>query len=164
MTWDRFHTEAEPLAALARDRFEGAGLILLGTLRRNGFPRISPVEPLIFDGQLYLGMMWQSRKALDLRRDPRCVVHSVVTSKDGTEGDVKVYGRAIERADPEERSRYGAALFDRIGWRPPGDFHLFSVDIEEVGYFRVEGTGHRVGHWCPGQTLGAMKTHPGAPV
>ena len=82
-------------------------------------------------------------KALDLRRDPRCVVHSIVTGTAGTEGDVKVYGRAVEitGADPDERrrDRYGAALFARIGWRPTGDFHLFVVDIDEVGYFRVEG-------------------------
>lgn len=160
MTWDEFESQAGPLAAIARRRFEDPGLILLGTLRGNGFPRISPVEPLIVGGTLYLGMMWQSRKALDLERDARCVVHSIVTSRDGTEGDVKVYGRALPVADPDERDRYGAALFDRIGWRPPGDFHLFAVTIEEVGYIRVEGKEHRVSHWRPGQRLTEWDTHP----
>ena len=51
----------------------------------------------MFDGQLALGMMWRSMKALDLLRDPRCVVHSVVSDKDGTEGEFKVYGRAAAR-------------------------------------------------------------------
>jgi hypothetical protein len=162
VTWAQFEGGAPPLAALARERFEGPGLVLVGTLRRGGWPRISPVEPLIVEGQLYLGMMWQSKKALDLQGDPRCVVHSLVTNRDGAEGDVKVYGRAVEISDPEERHRYGAALFDRIGWRPEGPFHLFAVDVEEVGYFRVEGDAHRVWHWRPGQTLGALETHPGA--
>jgi hypothetical protein len=31
--------------------------VLVGTLRANGWPRISPVEALIVDGGLYLGMM-----------------------------------------------------------------------------------------------------------
>lgn len=125
--------------------------------------RISPVEPLIVGRQLYLGMMWRSLKALDLQRDPRCVVHSLVTSNDGTEGDVKVYGRAVEIADPDERHRYGVALEAAIGWRPTGDFHLFTVDIDEIGYIRVDGAVHRVWHWRPGQTLGPLRSRPGTP-
>lgn len=126
------------------------GLVLVGTLRANGWPRISPVEPLIHDGQLLLGMMWQSRKAQDLLRDPRCVVHSVVSDKGGTQGDVKVYGRAVAVSDPDVRESYCQALQARIGWRPGNDeFHLFAVDITEVGYFQVVGDGHRVEHWRP---------------
>jgi hypothetical protein len=163
VSWDRFESEAGPLAAIARERFDDAGLILLGTLRRSGGPRISPVEPIISEGRLYLGMMWRSLKALDLRRDERCVVHSLVTNATGTEGDVKVYGRAIEIFDPDERHRYGTALHAKIGWRPAGDFHLFAVDIDEVGYIRVDGAVHRVWHWRPGEPLGELETRPGTP-
>jgi hypothetical protein len=162
VTWGEFETAAGPLAAVARQRFDDAGLVIVGTLRRRGWPRVSPVEPLIFDGRLYLGMLWQSMKALDLQRDPRCVVHSVVRSSDGAEGDVKVYGRAEEITALPERDRYGEALFARIGWRPSGDFHLFNVDIEEVGYFRVEGDMHRVWHWRPGEELGELETRAGS--
>jgi hypothetical protein len=147
VTWNEFRVADPDFAALCEERVDGAGLVLVGTLRRNGWPRISPVEPLIMDGALYLGMMWQSKKALDLLSDPRCVVHSTVTDKGGTEGDVKVYARAVDIVDPEERDRYAVALYQRIGWRPEGDFHLFAVDIEEVGYFRVVGDGHEVRHW-----------------
>lgn len=125
------------------------GVVLVGTLRANGWPRISPVEPLIVDGRLYLGMMWQSRKARDLLTDPRCVVHTAVHGRDGTEGDVKVYGEARDVADPGERERYGAALEDAIGWRPDGDFHLFAVDVTEVGYFAVVDGAHDVRTWRP---------------
>ena len=86
-------TRAEACQGSARSEFERSGLVLLGTLRKNGWPRISPVEAYITDGHLYLGMMWQSRKALDLLRDPRCTVHSVVSKPDGSEGEFKVYGR-----------------------------------------------------------------------
>jgi hypothetical protein len=146
-TWDEFRAADPAFAATCQERVDGVGLVLVGTLRRNGWPRISPVEPLITDGSLYLGMMWQSKKALDLLSDSRCVVHSTVTDKSGTEGDVKVYGRAVAIDDPEERERYGQALQARIGWRPDGDFHLFALDIDEVGYFRVVDDTHEIRHW-----------------
>ena len=98
------------LASRAEARMAQDGLVLVGTLRANGWPRISPVDPLVVGDDLYLGMMWRSRKALDLLADPRCVVHTTVHDRDGTEGDVKVYGRAVEVADPDERARYGSAL------------------------------------------------------
>ena len=49
-----------------------------------------------------------------------------MTDKGGSEGDVKLYGHAVDVDDPAERERYGAALQARIGWRPEGDYHLFS--------------------------------------
>jgi hypothetical protein len=147
-TWQDFRDGDRAFAELAEARIDAEGLVLVGTLRRNGWPRISPVEPLIEDGTLYLGMMWRSRKALDLLADPRCVVHSVVRDKAGTEGDVKVYGRAVDVADADERERYCQALEARIGWRPESDeFHLFAVDITEVGYFVVAGGGHETRTW-----------------
>ena len=83
--------------------FERTGLVLIGTLKKDGWPRISPVEPLFTDGHLYLGMMWRSSKALDLLRDPRCTVHSATSNRDGSEGDFKVYGRAEAIHDLEMR-------------------------------------------------------------
>jgi len=74
-------------------------------------------------------------------------VHSTVTDRGGTEGDVKIYGCAVDIVDPDERERYGVALHARIGWRPDGDFHLFAVDITEVGFFRVASSEHEVRHW-----------------
>src|SRR2546427_5275143 len=99
MIWQQFKQAAPELAALGEERFERTGVVLVGTLRKNGWPRISPVEPFINDGHLYLGMMWQSRKALDLLRDPRCTVHSSISNRDGTEGEFKLYGRALEIQD-----------------------------------------------------------------
>ena len=90
MTWEEFKNAAPELAALGEERFEATGLVLVGSLRKNGWPRISPVEPLFADGQLYLGMMWQSRKALGLERDSRCTVHNTVADRDASEGEFKV--------------------------------------------------------------------------
>jgi hypothetical protein len=150
VSWAEF-TEQEPeLARLGAERLEATGLCMLGTLRRNGFPRISPLEPLIHDGELYLGMMWQSRKARDLLRDARCVVHNAHADKRGTDGDFKLYGNARDVRDAGERERYCRALEAKIGWRPENDeFHLFRVDVTEVGWFRVVGKEHETRVWRP---------------
>ena len=135
MKWEEFKRSDPEMAALGEERFDRTGLILLGTLRKNGWPRISPVEPLITDGQLYLGMMWRSRKALDLLRDPRCTVHSTVSDRSGTEGEFKVYGHAVDVQDLEARRRYGDALYEKIQVRPEEpEYHLFSVDIQSAAF------------------------------
>ncbi len=140
MNWSEFKLKAPELAALGEERFEKTGLVLVGTIRKDGWPRISPVEPLLFEDRLYLGMMWQSRKALDLMRDPRCTVNSIVSDKDGTQGEFKVFGVAVEENDLEVRSRFCVALFEKIGFKPEEpEFHLFSIDIRSAAFSRVEG-------------------------
>jgi hypothetical protein len=137
--WSGFAAVSPKLAALGEERMEEHGLILLGSLRRDGSPRISPVEPLIVDGELELGMMWQSKKALDLLRDPRCHVHTIVTDRDGTEGEFKLWGLARD-LDRPVRDRYCTALEAKIGWRPKEPFHCFAIDIESAAY-RIFGGG-----------------------
>src|SRR6184192_3323047 len=135
MRWDEFAEAAPELAALGEERLRGRELCLVGTLRANGWPRISPVEPEFVNGELMLGMMWRSPKALDLLRDSRLVVHSVVSSRLGTEGDFKLYGRAIDVREPERREAYRSAIRARIDWAPEEpSYHLFAVDIESAGF------------------------------
>ena len=139
MNWSEFELESPGLAALGEERFERTGLVLVGTIRKDGWPRICPVEPLLFDGRLCLGMMWQSRKALDLLRAPRCTVNSVVSDKDGAEGEFKLFGIAVEENDLEVRGRYCDALFEKIGWKPEEpEFHLFAIDIRSAAFVRFE--------------------------
>ena len=143
MDWEEFRRADPELAALGEDRMGATGLVLLGTLRKNGFPRISPVEPILTMGRRYLGMMWHSRKALDLRRNPRCTVHSTVSDRHGSEGEFKLYGRGLEIGDLEERRLYGEALHEKIEFKPEEpEFHLFAVDIESAAYAVI-----RDGEW-----------------
>jgi hypothetical protein len=135
MRWEAFAAAAPELAGLGEERLRAKELCLVGTLRRNGWPRISPVEPEFVGGELMLGMMWRSPKALDLLRDPRLVVHSVVTTRLGTEGDFKLYGRAVAVEDPGRRAAYRASVKARIDWEPqePG-YHVFAVDVDSAGF------------------------------
>jgi hypothetical protein len=107
-------------------------VLLVVTIRRDGTPRLSPVEPLILEGDLWLCMMWQSRKAADLLRDDRVLAHGVVTTREGSEREMKLRGRAIAVDDRDVRARCCDAVAV-LGFRPEEPwFHLFRVDIDDV--------------------------------
>jgi hypothetical protein len=140
MRWTDFADEQPRLAELARDRLLGPGVVLVCTIRGDGTPRLSPVEPFIMDGELWLSMLWDSWKAKDLLRDPRVLVHNIVTSREGgPDGELKVRGRARPEDDRVVQERYAAAVAAAIGWNPtPGRFHLFAVDVADVAYLRYD--------------------------
>ena len=146
MKWDEFEAGAPELAELARAEFERHGMALVGTLRRDGSPRISCVVPYLLDGELYLGMMWHSRKAVDLQRDSRLVLHNPISSNQGDEVEVSLRGRAVEIDDEKTRRRYVESLSEWEG----RDFHLFSVDIESVGLIRYDRGEQHVKVWPRG--------------
>ena len=95
-SWRDVELGAPELARLGLARLNSARLALLGTVRRDGSPRISPIEPYIAEGQLLIGAMAWSAKASDLQRDQRYALHSVVTGPDTQEGELKLYGSAVE--------------------------------------------------------------------
>jgi hypothetical protein len=136
------------LSDIARERLVAPGVLLVATVRRDGTPRLSPIEPLLLDDDLWLSMMWHSQKATDLLRDDRVLVHSVITSRDGSEGEVKLRGRAVAVDDLEPRRRYCDAV-SVLGWRPEEPyFHLFRIDIGDLTFIRYEATGtQRVTRW-----------------
>lgn len=151
MNWTAFAAAAPEIADEASRRFERTGLVLLGTIRADGWPRISPIEPYIADDSLFLTMMWRSTKALDLFRDPRCLVHTVVSSKDGHDGEVKLYGTATDVQDVEVRRLVGDAVEGRIKWRPPIDrAHYFRMDLHQAAYVVFDAKGAHVKVWREG--------------
>jgi hypothetical protein len=156
MRWDEFASAAPELAQLGEERLRARELCLVGTLRRNGYPRISPVEPEFVDGELMLGMMWRSPKALDLLRDPRLVVHSVVSDRMGSEGDFKLYGRAVDVQDPERRTEYAKTVKARIDWEPTDPYHVFAVDVESAGFVIFSGDRYGLA-WDPARGLRRWK-------
>jgi hypothetical protein len=120
MRWDEFARACPQIAGMAEQRFGADRLVMLGTLRLDGSPRISPCEVEVVSGQLVLGMIWRSRKALDLVRDARVTVHSATCRPEGTDGDIKLYGRAHESADIGLRRSYQRQVEEKLQWRPPG--------------------------------------------
>src|SRR5919201_3318413 len=121
--WEAFAEACPEIATLARERFARDELLMLGTIRRDGSPRVSPCEVDFEAGRIILGMMWRSRKALDLLRDPRATVHSVPTDRMNRDGDVKLYGTAMDEQDPVVRRAYHDEIIRRIDWAPKEPSH-----------------------------------------
>src|SRR5438034_11259899 len=117
MSWAEVGTQQARLAELGRRKLGAPGVVLVGTIRRDGSPRLSPVEPLFWEGDLWLAMGLGSRKATDLSRDPRILVHSIVTRRDGSEGEFKVRGRAVSEPDATVQSRVAREVEEELGWR-----------------------------------------------
>ena len=132
--WEEFARSAPDLATAVRRRFDSHRHKMLATLRRDGSPRISGIETTFADGELWLGMMPGSLKALDLRRDPRLALHSASLDPHMTEGDAKVAGRAEEVTDAEGLARYRRGVGEQL---EEGSFHLFRVDLSEVVLTKV---------------------------
>lgn len=139
-SWAEFEREAPALAALCFQRFRATELMMLGTIRKHGYPRISPTEWTLYEGELVLGGIWQAKKALDLLRDPRCTLHSTTTNKSGKEGDAKLWGRAVPMPE-DQQAPYWDHIFEEIGFRPDGPAHVFTIDIESAAYVTFTGDG-----------------------
>ena len=93
-SWAAVARETPELAEFVRQRFEKHGLGLIATIRADGSPRISGIEPQFTDTDLILEMMPASQKLRDLHRDGRFSLHNATIDKDVAEGDVKISGIA----------------------------------------------------------------------
>jgi hypothetical protein len=131
------------------------GVALLGTLRKDGSPRISPVEPFIVEGELVFGAMSWSLKAADLRRDPRCVLHSAVGDPEGSEGELKLYGRA-EAVGGEVRAAAPGAWWAE---RAEEDAHVLSLLVERAVFVSWDTAAGTVTfrRWSPEEGFSARE-------
>lgn len=139
MNWDQFVAATPEFAAFGWERFEKHRVVLLLTIRKDGTPRLSPLEvPVIVDGEILLGMMYRSNKARDLLRDPRCVLHNAVTNPECTDQEFKLRGRARAIENAETKRKFAAAVKAKLGF-DVGDqpMHLFAFDIESAGAVKI---------------------------
>jgi hypothetical protein len=160
VNWAEFERAAPELAARGRERIEHFDFVLVGTLRRDGAPRINPVEAYLVGDHLAMNMMRRSRKALDLLRDPRILVHSVITRREGDEGELKLHGRAVPIDDEELRGAIADTFERKIDWRPSDQSHFFSVDIESAAFVVYEDGDQHMISWTPERGL-RRSTRPG---
>ena len=124
-SWSEFEAAAPELAAGVRRRLDAHTHKTLATVRGDGSPRISGTETRFVDGELWIGSMWDARKARDLRRDPRFALHSGSDDPPEWEGDAKLAGIAEEITDPErvraDRAVVGGVLAELGAEVAPGD-------------------------------------------
>ena len=152
-TWGDFEAAAPELAADGRELIERFRFVLAGTIRRDGTPRISPVEARIADGHLMLSMIPGTLKARDLLRDPRIVLNAPVTHPDDPNAEFKLRGRAVEIQDTRIRTATADAIEAGSGWRPPLDWHFFSIDVEDAAFISWKDGVMRMTRWTPERGL-----------
>jgi general stress protein 26 len=146
-SWREVTAAAPELAAEVRTRFEATGLGMLATLRKDGGPRISAIEPFFTDDDLWLGSMPDSHKAADMLRDPRIALHAASVDKDVKEGDAKLNGRAVLVTDDETFEAFRAAFREAHGGVPDGPFPLFRVDVTDVSMLQPAGDHLDIRWW-----------------
>ena len=133
LTWEELEQAAPEIAARGRELIERFQFVLVGTLTKDGSPRITPVEAYIVDGHLLVNMIPRSLKALDLLRDPRVYVHAPVTAKEGSP-EFKLAGRADVLDDAKLRRKLDDLFWEMIQWRPLPDSHYFEILAERAAY------------------------------
>ncbi|MFE4990036.1 pyridoxamine 5'-phosphate oxidase family protein [Streptomyces mirabilis] len=151
--WGTFVAAEPSLAQAVEERFGAFTHHVLATLRKDGSPRTTGLEVRFLRGELWLGMMPDSLKALDLRRDPRFALQANPgpgTAMGG--GDVRISGRAVEVDDGTVKAAYVKEV------EPPEPFHLFRTELTEVVRTYVEDDTYLVVQvWTPGEPVRTLR-------
>ncbi|MEU6013363.1 pyridoxamine 5'-phosphate oxidase family protein [Streptomyces sp. NPDC047515] len=151
-SWQAFQAAEPAFADTVRARFGQYKHHVLATLRKDGSPRVTGLEVEFRFDELWLGMMPNSRKALDLLRDPRFAVQANPgPDAEMADGDVRVSGRAVEVTDPAFLARFVEEV------KPPEPFHLFRTELEEVVRTSLDSGELVVRVWRPGKPLRTIR-------
>ena len=144
LQWAAFADEAQDLAgdiATLIDRFRFA---LLGTIRRDGTPRISPVETHLVGEDLMLVMIPRTRKASDVRRDNRVTLQSPIINA-GTPGEeYKLRGQALVAVSDHERETAANVVEIYSGWRPRATWLFVAILLWEATHISWSEDGTAV--------------------
>lgn len=147
-TWAEFAEQAPQIAEHGRAVWQRSGLMFLGTVRRDGSPRVHPVVPILAGGCLGVAIAEWSPKWKDLARDPRCVLHGLP----GT-GDDEFVLRATTKP-ALDRARFVAAAKHELH----DSDHIVEFDLvqADLGYWEnvgQPGTFAVRWRWTPGAVV-----------
>lgn len=134
-TWSDFEQGAPALAETGRRLLVqgGTGYAFLGTVRKDGGPRIHPICPVLADGRLYAFIVNLGPKYRDLLRDGRFALHAFPTPEGGEEFYVTGVAHAV--TDAVARAAVVAATGGALG----------THDFEALFEFSLENALHT--HW-----------------
>lgn len=153
VTWNEFTEAAPHIASIFTRRHKATGnLCMLATLRADGFPRISPIEPRMFEGQLWVIGMPNTTKFADLGRDPRFCLHTATVDTHVSDGDAKLWGTVHHVDDLEQQQRFAQDLFDESGFDIRGQpfDQFFAADITSASAIEAKD-GLAITIWKPGE-------------
>lgn len=127
-SWNDFTEAAPRIAAVFARRHAATGnLCMLATLRADGFPRISPVEPRFFEDHLWIPGMPGTTKFRDLARDPRFCLHTATVDTGVEDGDAKLWGMVDDVRDKALRQRFAEDVFQQTGLDIQGQTSITAI-------------------------------------
>ena len=160
--WSEFTGLAPRIAdTFTRRHAATGGLCMLGTLRADGFPRISPMEPRFFEGDLWIGGMPGTAKFNDLVANQRFTLHTATVDSYVGDGDAKVWGTVQDILDESLHQRFAEHLYAETGFDLRGQTfdHFFRADVVGAASVRV-GDGHLdVTTWRTGRPERVIRKH-----
>jgi hypothetical protein len=144
--WEEFARAEPDLAGRVGQLFTSHKHHTMATIRGDGGPRISGTEVQLEDGELRLGMMAGTRRAADLRRDPRIALHCHSSDPpegdpEGWTGEAKISGRAVEESPGDDGSdRFRVDLTEVVLTRlgSPPDHLVIELWRPDRGLVRIE--------------------------
>jgi hypothetical protein len=155
VAWAEFERAEPDLAAFGRERLDGR-VCFHATLRRDGWPRVHPVEPWIAAGLLLVRFRAHSPKVEEVRHDGRYALHSPMDNPDGIGGEFLVRGWMERIADTHPAAQRFAA-------DAPYPLAFYAMSVEEAVRTTYEGEelGPVYRRWRPDAATQA--TRPGDP-
>jgi len=141
---------------------------VLGTIRADGSPRLSGIDPFFVDGDLWIGSMPNARKGADIARDLRIALHSVPWESrppdpDGKAvpaADVKLAARAVRVTDAKRQAEVMAKFATARGLETDGldqaesqQADLFAIDLVSVVLTGVADEKLVIERWSPADGL-----------
>jgi hypothetical protein len=144
--WAEFAGQAPDLAAAGERMLRAFTLGYLATLREDGAPRVHPITVTLAGGGLWVFVIAGSRRAGDLRRDPRFALHAwphAWTDDSWDDEEFEIEGRALPINDPRRRKEIADAHNDTAG---PAD-QLFELLIEAAHWKSRRGGRQRIRRW-----------------
>ena len=147
-SWSEFEAAAPELAAKVRERLDAHAHKTIATIRTRRRAAHLGHRDQLADGELWIGSMWQARKARDLQRDPRFALHSGSDEPSSWNGDAKLAGVVEEITDPERV---------KAGNGEPS--HLFRLDLREVSTVGLDDARKHlvIDVWTPEQGVRTIK-------
>jgi Pyridoxamine 5'-phosphate oxidase len=147
LNWAEFAASAPEVARPVVELLERWRFVYVGTIRRDGTPRISPVEAHIVRDELMLVMIAGTLKARDLLRDPRVVLNAPIVDPADPGSEFKLRGHAVAVDEPNQRAATADAIESTSGWRPPASWHYFAVRVDDVAHMAWEAGALDMLHW-----------------
>jgi len=148
-TWHEFESSAPQMAAAAAMLWPGITALgrgqpappgtpcfpvaFLATVRPDGSPRLHPFCPVLAGGRLLAAIPRSSPKGNDLRREPRCAIHSLPGPEDD---ELSIRARAREAGNDPRLRAAALAVVTRSGVggmiQTVSDDPIFEFDIVRV--------------------------------